>query len=210
MKKNLMYKIVILLIVLSLSLTTMSTNNILAKNNDNEYNQNVSINGTEYDITAYDVTNGRKVIVETNNEKYEISVNKENEEICMTKYKDAGKTFWGSKKYEKVNEKVVSTDTENIGELVSQMSWDSKTRCKWCTNYYYCWGNSSYGNTYLKIGCKANYRIKYYSLSPWKKDTCKNDYVGNIKKSNSACNKALACGTAAEAYEVIKKWGKKL
>lgn len=198
MKNKIMYKITSLAVIISLSLTTISYNKILADTNENTYSQVINVNNTEYDITAYDVADGRNVIVETADKKYEILVDKKNEEICLTQYKYMGTSFLGTKKYDKTNEKIVSTDDENIVELVSQMSWGSKTTCKWCTNYYYCWGNSKYGNTYLKIGCKADYSLKYYSFEQWKKDMCKNDYVGNINKSNNAYNKALASGTAAD------------
>ncbi len=198
MKRHIYLKITSIVIMLSLLMTSMPISSVFAEENINRYHQIMSIENKDVEITAFDVECGRKIVIEKKDKKYEIIINNQAEEVTTTEYSYVGKSFFGTKKYEEKKSNVISTKEKNIGELISQISWNSKTRCKWCNNYYYCWGTSKYGNTYLKIGCKANYKIKYYSLASWKKDMCKNDYVGNIKKSNTAYNKALAFGTAAD------------
>lgn len=82
------------------------------------------------------------------------------------------------------------TDENNIE--AQKIKYNSKTKCIWNQkNSYYYQSGSNKEKTYLKIGCKANYRIRTDNLSDKKEKKC-NAYQSAIKKSNSYYRKGYA------------------
>jgi hypothetical protein len=83
------------------------------------------------------------------------------------------------------------TDENNVEAQKINYNSKTKTLYKWNKNPYYYQSGSSKEKTYLKIGCKANYRIRTDNLSDKKAKKC-NAYKSAIKKSNSYYQKGTA------------------
>lgn len=201
MKRNLIFKVTSMLLVFSLIMLSSFSEQTFASNKFNIYEEDIVSEGKDYHILAYDTNNGRNITITCENEKYEIVIDNTNQEVVTEEFELTGKTFWGKDNYELVDKNIIDVSEEkDSATLFAQMSWNSKTKCLWDSNneYYYRWGTSKYGNTYLKIGCKANYRLKYYKLKSWQKDMCKNDYIQSIKDCNTYYKTALALGAAAD------------
>ena len=102
--------------------------------------------------------------------------------------------------YEKQHLEIVCEDNDAAGtnEVWAQaVSYNSKTKsAEWKdTTYWYQTGNNG-KKTYLKIGCKASYRIRTDNLSSAKEKKC-NAYKSAVKTSRSYEKKALAYAAAA-------------
>lgn len=105
-----------------------------------------------------------------------------------------------SGEYEKQHLELVCEELEQnkINDVWAQaISYSSKTKsAKWKdTTYWYQMGNSG-KKTYLKIGCKAAYKIRTDNLSNAKEKKC-DAYRSAVKTSKSYEKKALAYATAA-------------
>lgn len=102
--------------------------------------------------------------------------------------------------YEKQCVEVVCEDTlteESKDVRAQAISYSSKTKsAKWKdTTYWYQKGNNG-KKTYLKIGCKATYRIRTDNLSNAKEKKC-DAYISAVKVSKTYEKKALAYASAA-------------
>lgn len=89
------------------------------------------------------------------------------------------------------DETMTLTDENNVEAQKINYNSKTKTLYNWNKNPYYYQSGSSKEKTYLKIGCKANYRIRTDNLSDKKAKKC-NAYKSAIKKSNSYYQKGTA------------------
>lgn len=90
---------------------------------------------------------------------------------------------------------VLDIDQQKLSEntvSAQKIKYNSKTSCKWPgkPSYYYQTGTSG-KKIYLKIGCKANYRIRIDNLSSSKSKKC-TSYKTAVKKSKSNYSKGIA------------------
>lgn len=153
-----------------------------------------TIDGEKYYVYSVKTNDGIHSILEYGDVKIEYNIT--DDYISATTYECNGKNFFGRNKYEEQSNKQIYYNKlleHSDNSAVAQMTYATPVKIKITGNYYYSWGTSKYNNTYLKIGCKANYRLKYYALSAAKQNKC-DAYVDAIKSSNRYYNTAIATG----------------
>lgn len=159
-------------------------------------------NGVTYYIKSYIEEGTRKVEMTSEGSTDVVIITNDNmETFTVEKYSlvDEGALATSSDDMYIVDEKVINLD-ELSGECSSpadvsaSLSYGAKTYEHYRDKYYYARGVSSYGNSYLKIGCVAEYDIKYWSLSDAKQAKC-DDYTQEIRNVNNHKSNAIAASS---------------
>ncbi len=155
--------------------------------------QEVKANNQKYIVENYEV-DGKKYVVTYSQDKTSMSV------ICLEGNTITTKNYTFDPVLQKYTEETVVLRTDDENGLIEQndevmaqkIKYNSKVVCKLHNKspYYYQTGKEG-KKTYLKIGCKANYRIRTDNLTTSKDKKC-SAYQSAIKKCNSNRSKALA------------------
>lgn len=148
--------------------------------------QVIKADNQKYTIENYEV-DGKKYVVTYSQDKLYMSM------ICLDGDIITTKNYTFDSILQKYIEEtvVLQIDDENgLSEqndevMVQKINYNSKVTCKLHKNspYYYQTGKEG-KKTYLKIGCKANYRIRTDNLASKKEKKCA-AYQSAIKKCNS-------------------------
>lgn len=194
MKIKAKQKVLAYIVTFSLVICSLAYSGVKVEAQTMQTVKTVTENGIEYKIKKICNNSNTKVVIEYEDKKIEIVAN--DRMVKSTSYDYTGENFFGLDKYKVTNTKKI--DLKEIEKSIkkdqvrAQYTWNSKTKTPkyWGNQYWYQYGTSSKNNTYLQIGCKAKYRIKYYKLAAGKKSACK-DYTNLIKK----CNKNFELGS---------------
>lgn len=164
--------------------------------------------GVVYRIDSSDVDGGKIITITSSkdNDKRKIFIDSENN-ITITDYKYVEGDVNSESSYS-ITTNVITTEdnaplsNSQINQPKRAVSYNSKVYEKLRNKYWYCYGNGvtkgvKDSRTFLKIGCKATYKIRTDNLSSAKVKKC-DAYTSNIKKCNNHYNKAaVAFGGAS-------------
>ena len=185
------FVIAILLVTLILACIPLNT---YADISPGTQTQIITEDGITYKIITKQTPAGKTVTIINNNDLDKVVVVATEDTVKATTYEYEGNDLFGNKDYsiEATSSGIIPEDTtEAKDQVTAQLNWNSKTREIWSGKYWYQYGSSPYGNTYMQIGSTATYQIPYYKLSYGKRAEC-NLYASYIKDCNAHMNKAKA------------------
>ena len=185
------FVIAILLVALIFACTPLNT---YADISPDTQTQVITEGGITYKIITKETTAGKTVTIINNNDLDKVVAVATEDTVKATTYEYEGTDLFGNKDYsiEATSSGNIPEDTtEAKDQVTAQLNWNSKTREIWSGKYWYQYGSSSYGNTYMQIGSTATYQIPYYKLSYGKRAEC-NLYASYIKDCNLHRNSAIA------------------
>lgn len=171
-------------------------------NNDNICELEIS----ESEVTEYNDTKYFTEIFEDGNITYVKTYSEDMLQMSIISYD--GKTIISDNyiynteicEYEKQHLEIIckaTVDELNNDVFAQAITYNSKTKsAKWKDLTYWYQTGQNGTKTYLKIGCKATYRIRTDNLSSTKDSKC-DKYMSAVKSSKSHENKALAYAAGA-------------
>jgi len=165
-------------------------------------------NGCNYYIKSFLEGDATKVVITSDlNTDVVILTNDNMEELTVEKYiledSNAASTSLDDD-YSVVEDQYLLDESVDQSDAFASLTYGNSIYDTYRGKYYYAWGKSSYGNTYLKVGNVAAYNLKYWSLSTSQQSRC-NAYTQEIKDVRAHIYNAIFAlrGESATVYAIL-------
>lgn len=165
-------------------------------------------NGSTYFIKSYKEGDTTKVIVTSDVTTDVVVLTNDNmEELTVEKFileESNNSSSTQDDEYFVVEDTFLLDESVNQSDAFASLAYGNTVCDTYKGKYYYAWGTSAYGNTYLKIGSGATYNLKYWAMSTGQQARC-NSYTQEIKDVRAHIYNSIFAlrGEAAAVYSIL-------